>query len=149
MEILAGIAISAIVSWFVVYGAVRAAIGDTLMRRPRFRLLWIDRGEDAGSLELEHLGHEPVFGVTVAVPAGDAPVTHPLLEAPMLQPAERMRADVDRDALPPGAADRSAPRVVMLAVRYRPTFEARERQRVELVPVLVGARQRTGVAAPA
>jgi hypothetical protein len=118
MEVFVGAVFGALLTWFVIYTAVRGAIGDLRPEAPAFRLTWADRGE-GGELMLENAGRAPVFDVVVRGPGETAAQGAPLMEALLLHPGERLRVSLDRDALGDGEQADAHERVALLTVRHR------------------------------
>lgn len=121
MEALVGAVFGALLAWFVIYTAVRGAIGDLRPEAPTFRLTWVDLGE-AGELALENAGRAPVFNVVVRTLGAPGASGEPLMEALLLHPGERLRVAMDRVALGEGEQADTHERVVLLAVRHRSRF---------------------------
>ena len=118
MEIVAGALLSGGLLWFVVYTAVRGAIGDLRPEGPVFRLTWSDVDEHA-ELKVQNAGRTPVFDVVVS---GPGPSGAPLTEALLLHPGECLRVAVTDGALGEGERADGHERVVHLAVRHRATL---------------------------
>ena len=121
MEALVGAVLGAVLLWFVIYTAVRGAIGDVRPEAPAFRLTWADVGE-SGELTLENAGRAPVFDVVVRIPAAPDASGAPLMEALLLHPGERLRVAMDRVALGDGEQADAHERVARLPVRHRSRF---------------------------
>jgi len=121
MEVLVGAALGAVLLWFVIYTAVRGAIGDMRPDAPPFRLTWADLGE-GGELTLENTGRAPVFNVVVRTLGAPGASGDPLIEALLLHPGERLRVAMDRVALGDGEQADAHEHVVLLAVRHRSRF---------------------------
>ena len=121
MEALVGVVLGAVVTWFVIYTAVRGAIGDVRPEAPPFRLTWADLGE-GGELTLENAGRAPVFDVIVRTLGASDVAGAPLMEALLLHPDERLRVAMDGRALGDGEQADAHERVVLLAVRHRSRF---------------------------
>ncbi len=142
METLVGAALGAFVLWFVIYTAVRGAIGDLRPEAPAFRLTWADL-EEGGELTLENVGRTPVFDVIARSPGAPGA---PLMETLLLHPGERLRVPMDRVALGEGERADACERVVHLAVRHRPTLVPQGPEIRAAVPVRIpvaGAVPRT------
>jgi hypothetical protein len=145
METLVGAALGAFVLWFVIYTAVRGAIGDLRPEAPAFRLTWADL-EEGGELTLENVGRTPVFDVIARSPGAPGASGAPLMEALLLHPGERLRVPMDRVALGEGERADACERVVHLAVRHRPTLVPQGPEIRAAVPVRIpvaGAVPRT------
>lgn len=145
MEPLLGAALGGLVAWFVIYTAVRGAIGDMRPAAPPFRLTWADLGE-GGELTLENAGRAPVCNVVVRRHGAPGASGTPLMEALLLHPGERLRVAVDRVALGEGERADAHERVVLLAVRHRLTLAPHGAEIRTLVPVripIAGAVPRT------
>jgi hypothetical protein len=133
MEILGGTVLGSLLLWFVVYTAVRGAIGDLRPAAPAFRLTWAG-GNERGELHVENAGRAPVFDVVVQGPgASPAPLTRALL----LHPGERLRVAVGKDELGEGERVDAHERVVHLALRHRLTLVPLGAEIKSLVPVRI------------
>ena len=121
MEALVGAALGALLLWFVVYTAVRGAIGDMQPALPPFRLTWAGLGE-SGELTLENAGRAPVFNVVVRTLGAPGAPGEPLMEALLLHLGERLRTAMDRAALGDGEQADAHERVVLLTVCHRSRF---------------------------
>jgi hypothetical protein len=145
MEVFIGAVLGALVTWFVVYTAVRGAIGGLLPEPPAFRLTWLDRGE-SGELTLENAGRAPVFEVVVRALATSGAPNEPLMAALLLHPGERLRVAMDAAALGDGERADAHERVVVLAARHRSTLVPQGAEIRTTVPVrmpVVGTAPRT------
>lgn len=136
MEALVGAALGALLLWFVVYTAVRGAVGDLRPQPPAFQLTWADLAE-GGELTLENVGRAPVFDVIVRGPLAPAPSGSPLMEVLLLHPGERLRAAMDRATLGDGQRANAHETVVHLTVRHRSTLMPQGAEIRTFVPVRV------------
>jgi len=136
MEVFLGAVFGALLSWFVIYTAVRGAIGDLRPEPPTFRLTWVDQGE-SGELTLENAGRAPVFEVVVRTLEAPGASGEPLMAALLLHPGERLRVAMDGVALGDGEKADAHERVVLLAVRHRLTLVPQGAEIRTTVPVRI------------